>query len=209
MVKMAYIIIGIALVAALSMTGAVIYRYSGIAEPANVSTPTPEPNVTLNGSGGTVTALQAFTIADNDAGVKAWEAGKSNVSLARVSADSCDAGLSDNWTLAYASDSGEVSVHVVNASVAGISPVETPERLYPMQTVQIDTLIDSDRACSISSEAMANAGMSASGPASARLAFGAGGVPVWDLSYPVGQGYYIVRMDASSGTIIGSAVVSG
>ena len=170
MVKMAYIIAGIALVVALAIVGAVIY-YQGDVPGFNAIAPLISSSDNAFGrSNGTVTALQAFSAADNNVNVKNWKAGNKNVSIAQISSDFCADGLSSTWTVTYASDTDEAAAHVENGTMRGVTITKTPERLYPIQNTPVNGLIDSPRAFEIAAGAMMNAGVNTIGPASATLA---------------------------------------
>jgi hypothetical protein len=204
MVKMVYIIAGAALVVALSVIGAIVYYQGGV---PGLSFTAPYSHNTSGGSNVMITALQAFSIADKDSNVKNWKAGNNNVSVGQITSDFCADGLSDTWTITYASDTEEASAHVESGIMQGITVVRTAERLYPVQNTLVGGLIDSPKASDIAAGAMSSAGVSAEGPGSATLAFKTSGAPIWDMNYPLANGNYIARIDAASGNITESATI--
>lgn len=196
---------GAAVVLAMTMIGvAVFYRPSiDTISASNVS------NNNLNTSSGMITALQAFSITDNDPNVKGWKAANKNVSIAQISSEFCDHGLSNEWSLTYASDTGEAIVQIANSKVSGFTAMNRPERLYPRNNVPMGSIIDSDRACDIALKALDNEGIGTMGEASARLTFSAAGDSMWDLSYQAGGQYCTYRIDAASGNIIKTSKYQG
>ncbi|WP_174589796.1 hypothetical protein [Methanocella conradii] len=196
MVKMAYIIIGAALIISLAIIGAAVY-YDGDKSP-NANT----LNKTGNESNGTITALEACSIAENNAKVRSWKEGVRNVSIAQISSDFCDKGLSDTWQLTYASDTEEASVYIKDGAVKGITIEKTTERLYPYAKESINSLIDSPGAWDIAINVLENESASIDGPASATLTLNAAGNPIWDLNCKTNVAFYIVRIDAKGGDVI-------
>ena len=126
MVKTTYIIIGAAIVLALALIGAVVYYHGGA--PASNGNPVPTPVLTSNESdaNSTITAFQALLLGENDADIKNWKASNKDASIAEISSDFCTNGMSDTWTLTYASDTEEAYVQVANSTVKGFSTVKTP-----------------------------------------------------------------------------------
>ncbi|HTY91828.1 MAG TPA: hypothetical protein VMC84_11680 [Methanocella sp.] len=207
MVKITYIITGAVLIVALVAIGAFVY-YHGSAPTAPAPTPWPAPGLT-NGTEAGITAFQALSLGNNDASVKRWMANNKNASIAEISSEFCDGGLSDTWKLTYASDSEEATVKIGNMTVQDVTFAKTPERVFPRQQLITDKLIDSDRACGIASNSLANIGDATDGPASITLTMKGSGTPIWDINYPIASGYYIFRIDASGGKITESVQVNG
>jgi hypothetical protein len=208
MVKMAYLIAWVALVVVLAIIGAVVYYQGDVPGLTATASPPPSSDSGLVGSNGTVTALRALSIAESNTNVKTWKAGNKNVSIGQISSDFCTDGLSSTWTITYASDTEEATAHVENMTMAGITVTKSTERLYPVHIVPVDGLIDSAGAFDIASGPRKNVGVRTIGPASAALVFKASGAPIWDINYPLdGGGSYIVRIDASSGSITESATL--
>lgn len=207
MVKMAYIIGGAVLVVALAVIGAIAYYQGDI---PGLSANTPFSNKTSSESNGTVTALQALSVADKDVNVKNWKDDNKNVSIGQISSDFCTCGLSDTWTITYASDTGEASAHVENGTMRGMTATKTPERLYPVHNTPVNRLIDSTAAFDVAARTgidASDASVNTMAPASTTLAFKASGSPIWDINYQMDGGNYIIRIDASSGSVIESAAL--
>ncbi|AFC99006.1 hypothetical protein Mtc_0235 [Methanocella conradii HZ254] len=196
MVKMAYVIIGAALVLSLAVIGAAVYLDNDKSPNANTL------NNTRNESNGIITALQAYSIAENDSQVRGWKKSARNVSIAQISSDFCDSGLSDTWHLTYSSDTEEASVYIKDGALKGITIEKTAERLYPYAKESIDSLIDSPGAWDIAINVLENESARMDGPASATLTLNAAGKAVWDLNCKTNVAFYIVRIDAKGGDVI-------
>lgn len=201
--KIITLIIGAMVVLALVVIGATAF-YNGSINGNNSTTIKPTPAISTNG---TLTALQAFSIADNDANVKSWKANNKNVSAAEISSEFCTDGLSMSWLVTYASDVEEAAAHIENGKMTGITTTKTPERLYPEHDTSMNTIIDSARAFEIAAGPRSNIGVRTMGPASAALVFEASGAPIWDLNFPVDGGNFIIRIDAQSGNVTESATI--
>jgi uncharacterized membrane protein YkoI len=206
MIKMPYVIVGVVIVLAIAVIGVVVFYHPGGNTPP--ASGTADSN-NLSETGGMVTGLQAFSIADNSPDMKSWKAANKNVSIAQISSEFCGSGLSDEWSLTYASDTGEATVIVDYAKVSSFTTVSRPERLYPRNNVPMGSIIDSDRACDIALKALDNEGIGTMGEASARLTFSAAGDSMWDLSYQAGGQYCTYRIDAASGNIIKTSKYQG
>jgi hypothetical protein len=204
MVKKVYLIAGVALVAVLLVIGAFAYE-KGIGSGTNQVSPSPTVAAVNLTAGEEVTAFHALAFAESDQQVTDWETGKDNVSITMISSDFCDRGFSDRWTISYVSDTMDVVVKLDNGTIYVTQP-ETSQGI-PQQAQRITTtgLIDSTNASSIAIGTMNKAGLYPKGLASAKLTAKASGTYVWDLSFSLENGgYYIIRIDASSGNVIGS-----
>jgi len=205
MVKMGYVIAGVALVVVLLAVGAFVYENSTGTGASQVS-PSPTAAAVNLTDDKEVTAFQALELLENDQQTKDWKAGKTNVTVTMISSDFCDNGWSDRWTVNYVSDTMDAVAKLDNGTVY-VTP-EGASQGVPLQAQRITTtgLIDSDDACSIALNTMNEALRYPSGPASAKLTAKSSGNYVWDLSYSLENGgNYIIRIDAASGNVTGSA----
>jgi hypothetical protein len=201
--KIIVLIVGAVVVLALVVVGATAF-FNGNNNGKNSTTITPTPVISTNS---TLTALQAFSIADNDANVKSWKSSNKNVSVAEVSSEFCTDGLSSSWVVTYASDSGEAAAHIESGKMTGLTTTKTTERLYPVHNTAMSTVIDSTKADEIAAGPRNNVGVRTMGPASASLIFKASGTPIWDWNFPVDGGNFIIRINAQSGNVTESATI--
>ncbi|HTX43669.1 MAG TPA: hypothetical protein VMC61_02985, partial [Methanocella sp.] len=149
---------------------------------------------------------QALSIAENDAGVAKWKAGVSNVLITGIAADSCEQGLSRIWRVTYSASGGkEATVEVLDGSVKNINTTVT-QIPGPGAGLTVQGLLDSDAASRIAVEEMGKADNAPSGPGSFEVWPGTQGAPVWQITYPIEGGYYIFRIDARLGNMIGGAL---
>lgn len=205
MVKMAYVIAGVALVAVLLIVGAFAYE-KGIGSGTSPVSPTPTVAAAVNLTAGEeVTAFQALEDIESDQQVKDWETGKANVSITMISSDFCDNGMSDRWSVSYVSDTMDATMKLDNGTII-VTPSGASQGV-PLQAQRITTtgLIDSGDASSIALETMNEAGQYPNGRASAKLTAKSSGNYAWELSYSLRDGgYYIIRIDAASGNVTGN-----
>jgi hypothetical protein len=205
MVKRGYVIAGVALLVVLLAAGAFVYENS---LGTGVSQVSPSPTVAaVNLTADIeVTAFQALELLESDQQTKDWKAGKTNMTITMISSDFCDDGRSDRWTVNYVSDTMD-AVAKLDSGTVYVTP-EGASQGVPLQAQRITTtgLIDSDEACNIALNMMNEALQYPSGPASAKLTAKSSGNYEWDLSYSLENGgYYIIRIDAASGNVTGSA----
>ena len=208
MVKMAYVIAGIALV--LVLLGAGVFAYEqGMVPGVSQASPNPSAIITMPTSGEKVTAFQALAQVESDKQVKDWETSTANVSVTMISTDSSEEGLSDLWTINYVSDSGNVQVKLDNGSIF-LTKADAGQGI-PVSAQRITTtgLIDSDDASHIAQNTISATGVTPKDLASVKLTARSPGSFVWNLNYVLtnGGGYYIVRIDASNSSVLGSAQV--
>jgi uncharacterized protein YpmB len=204
MVKITYIITGVAIVIVLAILGAVAYYH-----PGSSNTPVSTPMAAANETNGMITAFGALSMSDSDTDIISWKASNKNGSVAEISSDFCTDGLSDTWAVTYASDTGEATVHIANATIIGVTTLDTSESTFPYQKLMTDKLMDSNVACGIASKYITDNGEVINGEASVTLTLKASGAPIWDMNYPVMTGYYILRIDASSGKVTETARYRG
>lgn len=155
-----------------------------------------------------VTAFKALSVVDSDAAVAEWKSQRTNVSLVSITSEDCNNGLSGAWAVTYISDGEQAQVLYNNGSVSNIygSPLHNGILLPPKMVT--GSLIDSDKAGAIAMVNLTSAGKTSAGPASMELSPGARNISSWDVTYPVSGGYYMVRLNAATGQIIESTLIS-
>jgi hypothetical protein len=205
MVKMTYVIIAALVVVVLLIVG--LAAFSGGLSSANggskaVTSPEPSPAA----SNGTVmlSALQALSVANKDANVTGWRSSQAVVYASDISSESSSDGLSNTWMITYILDSNQALVGVRNGAVdyVNLSMLKPASATSP--ELMTAGVIDSDRASSIASGALTSMGVASTGPASFELYPGEKNTSLWDIIYPVNGGYYLVRLNATSGQVIGT-----
>ena len=203
MVKKAYIIAGIALVVVLLAVGAFVYE-QGMVPGGSQASPSPTASTAFV-PGQQVTAFEAMALAESNGQFKDWKDGKTNVSVTLISSNFCGNGKSDRWTVDYASDSSNAVVNLDNGSIS-VAQADAGQGIPPLaQRITTTGIQDSDKACSIAQDTLNDAGVYSKGLASVKLTAKSPGTYVWDVSYTLTNGgYYVVRIDASNGTVVGS-----
>jgi hypothetical protein len=142
------------------------------------------------------TAFGALSVSSADPAVQGWMADKKIVYVASISSDFCNEGLSDVWTVTYASDDGQIIACVVRGEV--VEPRQSFSS--PQQGLDPGKAIDSPEIWQkVAGEILAS-GTEAPQPVSMTLKV-SGGQPRWDVSYGAVDGYHIVRVDAGNGTV--------
>jgi hypothetical protein len=148
------------------------------------------------------TAFDALSVSSADPAVKAWIAGKKIVYVASISSDFCEEGLSDMWTVTFASDDGQIMACVVQGEV-----VDTRLSVSsPQQGLDPSKAIDSVKIWQkVASEIQSDGG---EWPEVSSMTLKvAGGSPRWDVSYETSDGFHIMRVDAGNGTITDKATI--
>jgi len=147
-------------------------------------------------------ALNALKVSDASPDVQGWMAGRKAVSVAGISSDFCDEGQSGAWTIVYSSDDGQIVVSVIQDE-----PVDVRASTSSLQQgLDLAKVIDSDLAWQAVAADITKAG--GEPPATVSMALKAiGGRPGWEVSYPVSDGYRIVRVDAVNGSVIQGTTV--
>jgi uncharacterized protein YpmB len=205
MVKKVYAITIAVIIIALLIAGIAVYEL-GIntsSDKGTNTTATPVPalksnNVTFLSE--PVSAFQAIAIADNNATVAGWISGK-NAYLTDVMSEICVQGLSKTWMLTYNVGDQQASVLVSNGAVSDIS---TTNGAVQSPKITTTSLLDSDKAINISQTAIEAADQVTTGPVTMEIMPGAQNTPIWDVTYKVQGGYYLVRLNATDGAITGS-----
>jgi hypothetical protein len=202
MAKKGYILIGAALILALLLIGAVAYN-SGLFSGSTTTSPSPSiPAITgLMNSTSSITAFQALAVAENNASIKAWKSGKSNVVFSGISSQFCVDGSANTWTIAYDSDVEQIAVNVNGDGAVIGSTVKRTQDMAPSVQISTAGLIDSSNASEAAKELIYNNGFDVNGPSTMKLISGGTGAYIWDISNPVSDGYFIVRVDAASGKV--------
>ena len=148
------------------------------------------------------TAFDSLTVSSADPTVKAWITSKKTVYVSSISSDFCENGLSDMWTITYASDDGQIMACVVKGTVVDARKTVTS----PQQGLDLSKVIDSVEIWQkVANEIQAEGG-EMPGVWSMALKV-AGGSPRWDVSYQASDGYHIVRVDAGNGTVTDKTVI--
>jgi hypothetical protein len=142
------------------------------------------------------TAFGALSLASADPAVKAWIADKRLVYIASISSDFCSDGLSETWTITYASDDGQITACVARGAVVDVRQSSSS----PQQGLDPGKAIDSTEAWQKVAANVAASGGGAPQTASMTLKV-TGGNPRWDVSYEAVDGFHILRIDAGNGTI--------
>ncbi len=142
------------------------------------------------------TAFGALSVSSADPTVKAWMAAKKIVYVASISSDFCEEGLSDAWTITFASDDGQIMACVLRGEVVDARPSLSS----PQQGLDPSKAIDSVEIWQKVAGEIRAAGSEAPPAVSMTLKV-IGGKPRWDVSYEATDGYHIVRVDAGNGTV--------
>ncbi len=166
---------------------------SGNDTDTGTATPSPE-EIAL--SGGAKTALSALAMSSIDPTVKAWTDERDLVSIARISSDFCNEGLSDTWMIVYATDDGQAMDCVV-----GDGAVDSRQSISSRQPgFDPDEAMDSDEIWQTVANDITASGGEMPQSVSMTLKISNGELR-WDVSYDAADGYHIVRLDAMNGTI--------
>jgi hypothetical protein len=171
---------------------------------AGLATPAPG-NDAVTGADTTNTAFGALSVASADPTVKAWMAAKKIVYVASISSDFCEEGLSDAWTITFASDDGQIMACVFRGEV-----VDARQSLSsPQQGLDPSKAIDSADIWQKVAGEIQTAGSEAPPTVSMTLKV-IGGKPRWDVSYEAIDGYHIVRVTDETGQwpLLGSMIVA-
>jgi hypothetical protein len=147
-------------------------------------------------------AFGSLSRASDDPSVRKWLADKNIVYVAGIASDFCSDGLSDQWTITYASDAGQYIACVVKGSIVDVHESQST----PLQGIDPRLAIDSDRAWKAVSGEIAASGGTAPENVAMKLII-VEGKPCWDISYQAPDGFRIVRVDAASGMIIDSVTI--
>lgn len=205
MAKNAKLMIGAALVVVLVLILIAAVVYNNKAPVAGIATPTvqasPQASVSAVHEASSVTAFQAVSVAGSSANIASWKSGKADVTLSRLYSSLCTDGLSTAWTAIYDSGNEEIIAKINGNGTTIMSTIPRTPDMAHAQNIQIDGLIDSDKASDIASTAVAGTGMKITGPLTIELVPSGTGAYMWDISYPVDNGFYIVYLDAKSGKI--------
>jgi hypothetical protein len=204
MYKKLYIEIMLVFAVVASATAAIAYQGGMLSNTAteNIAVGAGPTTVPSNINGPT-TAFTAVAIADNNAMVKEWKLKNPDAKVESISTQECQAGSASVWSFIFAGNSEKATVEVTNGRVA----LSIVNGTHASHTLDIAALIDSEKASSIATEVLSKDGYTPTGPATADLSYMKGYAGVWDLSYPIGNSYYILRLDASTGSVIGKAVI--
>ncbi|OPY28308.1 MAG: hypothetical protein A4E28_01627 [Methanocella sp. PtaU1.Bin125] len=198
-------ILFIALVAMFGVSMVLMPGAGHIAAPAQNESPddTPDAGDSLPVVPGNIkTAFGSLSMASADTAVREWLADKTTVYVAGIASDFCVDGESDQWTITYASDKGQYIVFVTGGSI-----VETRDsQSSPQQGIDPRALIDSDRAWGAVADDIKASGGTLPETVSMKLMIVAG-TPCWDVSYQASDGFRILRIDASDGTISDRATI--
>ncbi|HTY89541.1 MAG TPA: hypothetical protein VMC84_00020 [Methanocella sp.] len=205
MIKKEYLVISLVLVILVAASAAIIYT-NGTQESAQRPTgsivPTPSPMILTSDE--QVSAFTALEIANNSESVSTWmSTNRGSVAVESISTEASVGGKSGVWTIIYAGSPNKAGVQVTGTGVN----LTTLPGSFPAHTLDIAGLIDSDRAISLSNDILNKEGYTPTGPASAELSYMGPYAGVWDLSFPVGNDYYVIRLDAKTGSLIGKSIV--
>lgn len=195
----------IALVAIFGVSMVLMPGAGPIAAPAQSESPDNATNAgdSLSGMPGSArTAFGSLSMASADAAVREWLADKTTVYVAGIASDFCADGESDQWTITYASDKGQYIVFVTGGSILETRDTQSS----PQQGIDPRTLIDSDRAWRAAADDITASGGTLPETVSMKLMIVAG-TPCWDISYQSSDGFRILRVDASDGTISNRATI--
>jgi len=204
MIKKAYIGLIVVIAVVVIASAAFAYNEGMLGESEQQKSPgnsTPSANVLA--PAGPVSAFKALSMAEYSGVVKEWKSKNSNTSIEGISTQVCDSGLASAWAIVYAGDSEKAFVEV-NDGIVNLT-IENGAR--PSYVLDTDGMIDSDKAFSIALDTLRIEGYSPTGLTSVELGYVDQYKAIWDLSYPIGTDYYIIRMDAMTGTIVGKAHV--
>ncbi len=154
------------------------------------------------GSGDVKTAFGSLSMASADPAVRNWLADKKIVYVAGIASDFCADGESDQWMITYASDKGQYVVFVVDGSIVESRELQSSSQ----QGIDPRTVIDSDRAWQVMFDDIMASGGSLPESVAMKLMI-IGSKPCWDISYQGSDGFRILRIDASNGTISERATI--
>jgi len=128
-------------------------------------------------------------------------ADKRIVYIASISSDSCKEGLSETWTITYASDDGQIIACVIEGAVVDVRKSLSS----PQQGLDPGKAIDS---AEVWQKVAGNVSASDGLPQTASMTLKVtGGKPRWDVSYEAADGFHIVRVDAVNGTLTDSVTI--
>ena len=149
-----------------------------------------------------ITAFTALTVATDNPTVQQWMANRKVIAVTSISADFCTDGLSDRWTIVYASEGGQLAVCVDRGVVA--STVTSTS----ISTLGIDTrsTIDSDKAWAAVADTIGQNGMHQPEVAAMMLKTIDGKLS-WDFSYDNSGILTVMRVDARTGSVEKSVIV--
>ncbi|HEY3274532.1 MAG TPA: hypothetical protein VGJ92_12245 [Methanocella sp.] len=164
-------------------------------------TPVPD-EIAATGTDAMKTAFGALSVSSANPAVKAWMADKRIVYVASISSDFCEDGLSDTWTITYASDDGQIIACVIQGAVVDVRQALSS----PQQGLDPGKAIDSAEVWQKVSGNIVAAGGLAPEAASMTLKV-TGGKPRWDVSYEAADGFHIMRVDAGNGTITDNVTI--
>jgi hypothetical protein len=200
MIKKAYIGLIVVIAVVVITSAAFAYNEGMLGEPGQLKSPgnsTPSANAYV----GPVSAFKALSMAEDSSVVREWTSKNSKTSVEGISTQVCDSGLASSWTIVYVGDSEQAFVEV-NDGMVNLTIENGAHSSYVLDT---GNMIDSDKACSIALDALKLEGYSPTGLTSIELGYVEQYKGIWDISYPIGTDYYIVRMDAMTGTIVEKA----
>ena len=169
--------------------------------PSVQASPQASPVGTVAGNATGITAFQAVALAGSSTDIGNWKAGQKNVTLSRLYSSLCTDGLAPTWTVIYDSDRQEIMARVGGNGTTIVSTVQRTTDMAHAQNILINGLSDSDKASAVASTAVSGTSMSITGPLTMELVPSGTGAYIWDISYPVDNGFYIVHVDATSGKI--------
>lgn len=197
MVKQLHIVLGAILVVAVAIVAAVaLFAFN----PGGGSgTPTPVPGQSAVAK--PVTAFQALWASENNSSVTGLKAGSTNAYAVDIASETCTDGLSTSWTVTYRIGGQQALVRVDNGAVADIRTITGGTSSPRIATAG---QMDSDAADALAEYALALANQHASGRASVEFMAGGNGAQVWDFIYPVRNGSYLVRLNATDGSVVAS-----
>jgi len=144
-------------------------------------------------------ALGALAVALADPAVAQWQSGHGSASVAGISSDFCQDGLSDTWNIVLTSPAGQVMICVDKGQVAQLVDLSRANQVG----VDPQEVIDSDRAWNTAAADLEARGCANPSSVSMALKSVAGG-PVWDLNCHIGDDYRITRVDALNGSVLRS-----
>lgn len=204
MVKMTYVILATLAVVVVLIVG--LAAFSGALSSGNSgSKVVASPMPSLDGNGSVMlTALQALSVANNDSNVTGWKSSQADVYASDISTEASSNGLSDTWVITYVLGSSQALVGVRNGLVDYVNLSMLKPGSTSSPELETAGVINSDRASGIAASTLSSLGVVAKGPASFELYPGEKNTSLWDIIYPVNGGYYLVRLNATSGQVIGT-----
>jgi len=144
-------------------------------------------------------ALGALALALADPAVAQWQTGHGSASVAGISSDFCQDGLSDTWSIVLASPAGQALICVEDGRVAQLVDISRANAVG----IDPQAVIDSDRAWNSAAADLEARGCA--DPSSVSMALkSVAGEPVWDLNCHIGDDYRITRVDALNGSVLRS-----